>query len=88
MFGERFPRCHKGLRVIWTMNLVTGATALSEDAVEMEYIHDCCVWQFLSSLPAHAGGALTDVPVDHEKGGTMPRVTTRSLFPPFLHPGT
>lgn len=48
------------------MNLVTGATALFEDAVEMGYIHDCWVWQFLSPLAAQAGRALMDVPVDHE----------------------
>lgn len=71
------------------MNLVTGTTALSKDAVEMEYIHDCCDWQFLSPLPGQAGRSLKDVPIDHEEGWATLRVTHQlplSLFSCILEP--
>lgn len=62
------------------MNLVTGITVLSKDAVEMEYICDCCDWQFLNPLPAQAGRSLKDEPVDHGEGWTTLGHTAASSF--------
>lgn len=69
---------------------MTGAAALPKDAVKWDVsrTEDCCAWQSLSPLPAQVDRALMDVSIDQEEGGTILRVTIRSLIPLFLHPGT